>query len=255
MNIFNRNRSSLSEAEATIQELLSLPEFLDHRNRIEARKVAKRVEVRRQLDTVDERHEAPIKAALVKESKLADQISTLREELDNLNNEMRDAQLALFSVRQVREKEFFDLQKTLYDSRDLRIDEFQIQLNAVRDSLRNQLRFQTEIVGKNEWINTPIFADRSNFDEISTGVGLADKALATLQKMPLEPLTRAEISERLTGMSSTIAPICRKLGIAWPVINDDGEVQLAASFAHEQAPELPGKIDKKADRQMARRLA
>lgn len=232
MNIFNRSRTNFTETEEKkIRELLASPELESRLAEVDGRNVAKRAELKRRLDSLDERHDPGIEAAATQCSEAAQKIEALRAQLRQAEEAHRATVAAVAAVEQDKGREDFTTRQALYASRDLRLDQFLVHIGTAHSLVGHCTKTWLRHTGFS-FIGQKTHVLESNNAEVIAAMALLKEARKQVESMALLPLTRAEVSERLTAISSEVAPTLKKFSIGWPVLAKDGEVELQAPHAN-----------------------
>ncbi|KWI36359.1 hypothetical protein WM04_06900 [Burkholderia ubonensis] len=245
MKLFDFNRAQFSEQDARkIRQLIDSPEMLAKLNEIDQANVARRIELKEQLDSLDGRHDPAIESALKNDREAIAKVESLREQLRAAEEAQQKTATALFGARGQKDREFFTVRKELVDSRDLRGDQFLIHLGAAHDSLRHVVRFWFETDGRN-WLGHQRIVERCNAADVDAVMDSVKQSLKTVEDMALEPLTHGEITERLNAISSELGPRLKEFLVPWPFIDEEGQVRLETNFTRDREVTVhrPGSIN------------
>ncbi|WP_322021828.1 MULTISPECIES: hypothetical protein, partial [unclassified Burkholderia] len=212
-----------------LNEMRATPVWQALRTDVDKANVAKRAELKQRLDAIPELFAAQIEQA--GEKHMA-QVHALDELRKNMQVQIREAEEAIvvarsavWTLEQKRNKEEFDIKRELYDSRDMRIDEYFEHLSEAYGMIRHFVRTWPRLVGY-RYGSTPIYAEESNAKEVQRALDLIKDSHKKLEEMALLPLSRAEVDERLNAISSDVARAFRSFSYPYPVLNADGEVEL-----------------------------
>jgi hypothetical protein len=224
MKLFNFGRVQFSEADARkLQEIIHSPEVQARLDEADKCKVAKRVELRQQLDSLDARHDPAIEAAAAKCGEAASKIESLRVQLRRAEEAHRATVAAVSAVESAKSKEDLDVRRELCDTRDKRLDEYYIHLDHSLQLVRHCVNTGLQIEG-HDWLGRQIHKEISNVDEVNACMALLKDARSKVEALALEPLPYAAIGERLTDISNDLAPVLKKFSLSWPALSADGEV-------------------------------
>ncbi|MGR3905832.1 hypothetical protein Q3A80_02215 [Burkholderia sp. SR8] len=217
--------------ERKLRELLASPDIEARINAAEQKNIEKRATLRRQLDTLNERHDPDIETAAAKCAEAANNIETLRAQIRQAEEAHRAAVGATSYLESLKSREEFDAKRELYEGRDARLDQYLVHLGTALSLVGHCTKTWIEHVGYN-WLGNLLHRTVSNQDEVVAAMALLKSARKQVEALALEPLTRAEIGERLTSITGDIAPTLKKFSIGWPALDKDGEVELQAPHAN-----------------------
>ncbi|WP_175816733.1 hypothetical protein [Burkholderia diffusa] len=228
----NIDRGEFSKTdERKLRELLASPDIEDRLNAAERQNIAKRASLKQQIDTLNERHDHAIEVAAAKCVDTHNKIESLRAELRRAEEAHRDATAAASHLESLKSREEFDAKRELYEGRDVRLDQYLVHLGTALSLVGHCTKTWIEHAGYN-WLGKFLHRTVSNQDEVVAAMALLKSARKQVEALALEPLTRAEIGERLTSITGDIAPTLKKFSIGWPALDKDGEVELQAPHAN-----------------------
>ena len=235
MKILNFARGQFSEADTRkIHDLINSPEGRKKLDEADKIKVEMRAELKQRLDTLNERFDAKIEQAATKRWDAEKHLDDLRKRLPVQIREAEEvcvvARGAVGALEQDKGKEELDIKRELYESRDVRLDDYYIHIDTALNMINHLARQWPVFTGEyNIWTGKAIFGYDSNGTEVRAAMDLLKAAQKKIEAMLLLPLARAEISEHLIAISKEIGPTIKKFSLSCPVLNADGEVELSDS--------------------------
>ncbi|MGT2458794.1 hypothetical protein ACU4GI_38980 [Cupriavidus basilensis] len=227
MTLFNFfDKANLTKRdEQVLRELIASPEAEQIRNRAEQATIAYRFTLKAKLGTIDERHNMSITAAGVV---LQDAIRA-REALEAQLVAARDAEkrtrAASNATESAKLREAHALQQELIASRDLRLDDFYRHLDGAADKLRHLGRITA--FPHTSWSGEKSVTYETNAGDVAAFMAMLKDAMADVTGMALLPLTRNEVSERLTALTHKLEPALDAFSLPTPRLDVDGEVTLS----------------------------
>ncbi|NHH80712.1 hypothetical protein [Burkholderia gladioli] len=222
-NILYRAKFTERE-EKDIRKLLESPEIGRIIERAESELVNERASLKQKLDSVESNHKNEIE-------ELGSQLLAASEDLEKarlaLNEAIKKEQYArgaLYGAEMQKTYEDNSLRQQLYETRDKRIDDFLFHLDDSRERARGII-ITTEFTKKNIIGGVQTHFE-SNLDEIKSILSEIDEARNSITSYALLPLSRHEISERLTSWTHKLTPILGKHDILCPYLDESGEVKM-----------------------------
>ncbi|MBN3789712.1 hypothetical protein [Burkholderia sp. Ac-20353] len=214
-----------------LRELRALPDIEARISSAEQQNVAKRTKLKQQLDTLSERHDPALEAAAAKCTEAANKIEVLRAQIRDAEEAHRATVAATWHLESLKNRDEFDARRELYDGRDPRLDQYLVHLGTALSLVGHCTKLWIQHEGHN-WLGKLVHRTMSNQDEVVTAMNLLKKARKQVEGLALEPLTRTEISGRLTSITGDVAPTLKKFSIGWPALDKDGEVELQSPHAN-----------------------
>lgn len=211
--------------EASFRVLLESPEAVQIFERAERESIEKRKALRGRLDAIDATHDKGIHNASVTHHAAVRAVEAAEANLRAMREEERQASAALFAVEMAKVAEAAELREALRDSRDTRLDDFHAYLDDARDKLRHLGKI-TAIV-QSGWAGERDVRYESNLDEVTALRDALQAALADIDVMTLLPLSRAEVSERLTEWTHRLHPMLESFSLPTPRLDENGAVTLS----------------------------
>jgi len=222
-NIFNKADFSKDD-ERVIRQILEAPETEQIVARAEQAAIENREVLRQRLDTLDARYDkeianasAPLQAAVRAREAAEATLMAAREK-------EKQARAAVDAAVAAKGAEACELRQALTASRDLRLDEFYQHLDDAKDKLRHLTRITAFPLGS--WTGTKSIRYETNADEVSVLSAALREAMREVEGMALLPLSRAEVSERLTALTHKLEPMLDGFSLPTPRLNENGAVTL-----------------------------
>lgn len=222
LNIFNRANFS-AEDEKKVRDLLASPEMEQILDRVEQTHIEERATLRKQLDSLDKRHDPAIEKATATRVEAAAKLEAARALFDAAKAVDRQAAQGAETLAQLKRDEDYRLRKQLIESRDTRLDTFRDHADNAWQQMRHMISVTS--AKQKSWATGEKYVEySSNADKVQTCMDLLKQASADTNAMALLPLTRTEVSERLTSWSHKLEPTLAAFGIACPRLDEKGEV-------------------------------
>ncbi|NKA92041.1 hypothetical protein GO283_00585 [Ralstonia solanacearum] len=162
--------------------------------------------LRSRLDGIDARHERNIAGARVTLQAATHAVEAAKSNLLAVREEERQALAALYAAESIKGDEARELRRELIDRRDTRGDEFHAHLHDAWDKLRHPAN--------------------GNLDKANALRSQLQAAMSDVQGLARIPLTRAEVSERLTALSHRLEPKLHPFVLPRPMLDERGAVVL-----------------------------
>lgn len=211
--------------EESFRVLLESPEAVRIFERAEGERVDQRKALRGRLDAVDAKHDKSIHNASVTHQAAVRAVEAAETNLRATRENERQASAALYAAEMVKAAEAAELRQALLDCRDTRLDAFRAHLHYARDTLRH-LGKTTAIV-HGTWAGGRDIGYESNIAEVTSLRDALQAALADIDVMALLPLSRAEVSERLTAWTHKLQPMMERFSLPTPCLDENGAVTLS----------------------------
>lgn len=227
MSVFNLfiNKADLNkDDERKIRELLESPEVEQIFNRAQQSILDKRAALRKQLDTIDQRHNRAIEEAGAAYAKAMREREVAEARLTEAREAERNAQMAAYGRDYSKLQEDQALRMELMESRDSRLSDFRLHLDGAWQKLRHLTQI-TEIRHRG-WSGERSIEYLTNADQVQECRNLLNAAMADIDAMALLPLSRNDVSERLTEWTHKLAPKLKAFSLLCPILGQDGEVEL-----------------------------
>ncbi|MBT2181000.1 hypothetical protein KKP06_24675 [Ralstonia pickettii] len=227
MSVFNRfiNKADLNkDDERKIRELLESPEVEQIFNRAEQSILDKRAALRKQLDTIDQRHDRGIADAVAACVAAVKERDAAEARFNAAKEAAWNAQVTVDSLDRVKLAEDGTLRGELMESRDSRLSDFRLHLDDAWQKLRHLTQI-TEIRHRG-WTGERSIEYLTNADQVQECRNLVEAAIADIDAMALLPLSRIDVSERLTGWTHKLTPKLEAFSLPCPSLRQDGEVEL-----------------------------
>ncbi|MGF6974911.1 hypothetical protein QFZ94_003361 [Paraburkholderia sp. JPY465] len=221
LNIFNRANFS-AEDEKKVRDLLSSPEMERILDRVEQTQVDERTILRKQLDSLDKRHDPVVAKATASLIEARVKLDEARAMFDAAKEAEKESAQAVYTLECLKRDEDYRLRKELIESRDTRLDGFRVHVDNAWQQMRHLISISS-VTHKN-WAGATSVEYESNAEKVDACMGLLKQASADTHAMALLPLTRAEVSERLTAWTHKLEPDLDSFGIACPRLDEKGEV-------------------------------
>ncbi|TDY23934.1 hypothetical protein B0G81_4336 [Paraburkholderia sp. BL6665CI2N2] len=221
LNLFNQAKFT-AEDEKKVRDLLSSPELEKILDRVEQSHIEERVSLRKQLDSIDKRHDPAINDAAAARLDAGRKLDAARAQFEAAKEAEKNATQAVDVLERGKQAEDYNLRKQLIETRDTRLDDFRLHV----DNAWQQARHMGSItaVKHKSWTGHESIEYVSNTDKVNACMALLTDARADIEAMTLLPLTRAEVSERLTAWTHKLEPSLDAFGIACPRLDEKGEV-------------------------------
>ena len=203
--LFSKSKFS-QEDENDIRTILESPESVRILERAEQERVQSRMALRSRLDDIDARHDRNIANASATLQAATRAVQAAESNLLAVREQERQARTALYAAELIKGNEARELRQELIDMRDTRGDEFHGHLQHAWDTARHLVD--------------------DNLDDVIALRGLLQSAMSAIETMALLPLTRAEVSERLTALSHSLEPKLRAFALPCPMLDERGAVLL-----------------------------
>lgn len=210
--------------EASIRTFLESPEATKILARAEQENVEKRRAMRAHLDAIDAKHDKGIDAACKAAVEAVKAREAAEAQLVIAKAEEWRLRSAVDALESIKGKEARELRQGLTDSRDMRLDDFWMHLDSAQDKLRHLGRITAFPLGS--WTGQKSIRYETNADEVSTLSMALKEAMADVERMALLPLSRAEVSERLTAVTHKLEPMMDAFSLPTPRLDENGVVAL-----------------------------
>ena len=211
--------------EVSIRTLLESPEAAKIFERAEQESIEKRRSLRGRLDAIDGKHDKVIVSAGATVQAAMRAVEAAEAKLLAAREEQRLACSALYAAESAKGVEACELRQALRESRDLRLDEYWAYLDDAKDKLRHLTRVTSFPLGS--WAGEKSIRYESNAEEVSVLSAALKEALGDVERMALLPLSRAEVSERLTEMTHMLEPMMDAFSLPTPRLDENGLVTLS----------------------------
>ncbi|MEM5277475.1 hypothetical protein VSR17_20845 [Cupriavidus taiwanensis] len=211
--------------ERVLRDIMTSPEAEQILARAERTTIEKRKELRLRLDGVDARHDKGISAAgevywkahLAREAAEAKLIEAREDE--------RRASATCYALESAKGQETRDLELQLLETRDPRLDDFYLHLRDAKQQLRHLVRITA--FPNRTWTGERSVTYETNADEVHALSTVLKEAMVEVQRMTLLPVTRNEVSERLTTWAHKLEPMLDAFSLSTPRLDENGEVKLS----------------------------
>lgn len=223
-NIFNKATFSKDD-ERVIRQILEAPETEQIIARAEQAAIDNRKVLCQRLGSLDARHDKGIAAAGATLETAIRALEAAEARLLTAREKETQARAMVYAAEASKGAEASELHQALRDTRDNRLDDFWLHLDDAKDKLRHLTRITTFPL--HSWTGAKSVRYESNADEVSTLSTALKDAQAEVERMTLLPLTRAEISERLTALTHKLAPMLDAFSLPTPRLDEDGAVTLS----------------------------
>ncbi|MDN8065930.1 hypothetical protein [Burkholderia vietnamiensis] len=222
LNLFNRANFTVDD-EKKIRDLLAAPELEKILDRVEQTHIDERIALRKQLDTLDKRHDPAIAEAEAARIEAAKKLDAARAQFDAAKQSDKDAAQAVNTLECLKRDDDYLLRKQLIESRDTRLDTFRDHADNALQQLRHLISITS--AKHKSWATGEKYIEyTSNADRVEACRELVKQAIAATHEMTLQPLTRAEVSERLTEWTHKLEPSLDAFGLPCPRLDEKGEV-------------------------------
>lgn len=227
MTLFNFfDKANLTKRdEQALRQLIASPEAEQIRERAERVTIEKRIALKAKLDSLDQRHDEGITAAGLAYQNAIRALEAAEAKLIAAREEEHRARTTSYALESVKLREAHELQQDLIACRDVRLDEFHEHLSDADDKLRHLT--QITAFPHRTWTGEKSIRYETNADEVAALRAALKQAMADVTGMALLPLTRSEVSERLTALSHKLEPALDKFSLPTPRIDVDGDVTLS----------------------------
>lgn len=211
--------------EASFRVLLKSAEAVQIFERAERETIEERKALRARLDAIDVKHDPGINNASVTHQAAVRATEVAEAQLMAMRENERQARAAVYAVEMAKVAEVAELRQALRDSRDTRLDDFRDHLDDARDKLRHLGKITTIV--HNSWASGRDVQYESNLDEVTALREALQSALADIGAMTLLPLSRADVSERLTAWTHKLQPMLESFSLPTPRLDENGAVTLS----------------------------
>ncbi|CAJ0688378.1 hypothetical protein [Ralstonia wenshanensis] len=211
--------------EASIRTFLESPEATKILARAEQENVEKRRALRTHLDAIDAKYDKGIDAACKAAVEAVKAREAAEAQLAVAKAEEWRLRSAVDALESIKGKEARELRQQLTDSRDMRLDDFWMYLDSAKDKLRHLGRVTAFPLGP--WTGQKSIRYETNADEVSALSTALKEAMADVEHMTLLPLSRAEVSERLTAVTHKLEPMMDAFSLPTPRLDENGAVTLS----------------------------
>lgn len=223
-NYFNK-ATFTKDDERVIRQILEAPETEQIIARAEQATIENRKVLRQRLDNLDARHDKGIAAAGTKLQTAIRALEAAEVTIMAAREEERQARAMVYAAEAAKGAEAIELLHALRDSRDMRLDDFWLHLDDAKDKLRHLTRITAFPL--HSWTGGKSVRYETNADEVSTLSTALKDAQAEVEGMTLLPLTRAEVSERLTALTHKLVAMLDAFSLPTPRLDEDGAVTLS----------------------------
>jgi len=210
--------------ERVIRTILEAPETEQIIARAEQAIIEKRRMLWQRLDSLDARHDKSIAAAGAAVQEAIRAREAAEANLLAAREEERQARAAADAAEAAKGVEAYELRQALRDSRDLRLDDFYRHLDDAKDKLRHLTRITAFPL--RPWTGGKSIQYETNAAEVSALSTALKEAMAEVEAMTLLPLSRAEVSERLTAWTHRLEPMLDAFSLPTPRLDENGAVTL-----------------------------
>jgi len=211
--------------EESFRVLLESPEALQIFERAERESIEERKALRGRLDAIDGKHNPGINSAGEKHQAAVRAAEAAEVHLRLMREAEREASAALYAAEMVKAAEAAELRQALRDCRDTRLDEFRVHLADAQDMLRHLGKITTIV--QSGWAGERDVQYESNLGEVTALRDALQAALVDIDAMTLLPLSRAEVSERLTAWTHKLQPMLESFSLPTPRLDENGTVTLS----------------------------
>lgn len=211
--------------EQALRQLIGSPEAEQIRERAERAIIEKRIALKAKLDTIDQRHDDDITAAGLAYQAAMRALEAAEAKLIAAREEEHRARTTSYALESVKLREAHELRQELIACCDVRLDEFHEHLSDAGDKLRHLT--QITAFPHRSWTGEKSIRYVTNADEVAALSTAIKEAMADVSNMKLLPLTRGEVSERLTALTHKLEPALDKFSLPTPRLDVDGEVTLS----------------------------
>lgn len=211
--------------EASIRTFMESPEAAEIFARAERGTIEKRKALRVRLDAIDAKHDKGIHNAGETHQAAVRAVEAAEANLRATRENERQASAALYGAEMAKAAEAAELREALRDSRDTRLDDFHVHLADARDMLRHLGKI-TSIV-QSGWAGERDVQYESNLGEVTALREALQAALSDIDAMTLLPLSRADVSERLTAWTHRLQPMLESFSLPTPSLDESGAVTLS----------------------------
>ncbi|MGS1003088.1 hypothetical protein [Burkholderia glumae] len=232
-NLLHRAKFTEQE-EKNIRKILESPEIEKILNREESERIKERADLKKQLDTVDSRHQTNIKR---RAQEFRDADEELKEAKIHLNEATQNQALAFQLMRGSelqKEEESSEIRKQLYEGRDRRIDDFLFHLSDADERIR-YMSTTTEFRGKIWGTGIPTVEYESNLESVKAARGVIAEAMDSIRAAALLPISRNELSELMTGWTHKLTPLFKKFEVLCPYVDANGDVKMEFQISQSEA--------------------
>jgi len=223
LEYFNKAAFSKDD-ERVIRQILVAPETEQIIARAEKAAIEKRANYRQRLDSLDARHDKGIVNAGATHQAAIRAREAAEAKLLAAREEERQASAAVYAAEAAKGAEACELRQALRDSRDTRLDDFWMYLDDAKGKLRHLTRITSFALAS--WTGKKSMRYETNADEVSALSVALKEAMGDVEDMTLLPLTRAEVSERLTAMTHKLEPMLDGFSLPTPRLDENGAVTL-----------------------------
>ncbi|MCO5411093.1 hypothetical protein [Ralstonia mojiangensis] len=211
--------------EASIRTFMESPEAAKIFERAESERIDQRKALRVRLDAIDAKHDKGIQNAGVTHQAAVRAVDVAEANLRSMREAERDASAALYATEMAKAAEAAELREALRDSRDTRLDDFYCYLDDAQDKLRHLGKITT--IAQSSWAGERDVRYESNLGEVTALRDALQAALSDIDAMTLLPLSRAEVSERLTAWTHKLQPMLERFSLPTPCLDENGAVTLS----------------------------
>ncbi|CAJ97166.1 hypothetical protein CMPELA_31055 [Cupriavidus necator] len=208
--------------EKKLRDILNSAEAEEILARVEQTTIDMRKALRQRLDSLDARHDKGIATASATHLKAILAREAAEVQLAAARAEESLTSAASYAVEEIKATEAKELRQALIDSRDDRLDDYYREL----DSALGQSRHLTRITSfrHGSWLGDRMTRYESNAEQVTMLRRLLMDALEDVKSMTLEPLSRNEVSERLTAWSHKLESQLNAFSLATPRLDENGAV-------------------------------
>lgn len=210
--------------EKVLRDIMTSPEAEQILARVEQTTIEKRKALRQRLNTLDERHDKGIAATDATHLKAIRAREAAEVQLAAARAEESRTSAASYAVEMIKAAEAKELRQALIDSRDDRLDDYYREIDRALDQSRHLTRITSFRHGS--WGERTIKYE-SNAEQVTMLRTLLMDALEDVKSMTLEPLSRNEVSERLTAWTHKLGPMLSEFSLATPQLDASGAVTLS----------------------------
>lgn len=252
------NRANLSQQdEREIRTLLASKEFEQIYLRAESEILDQRRALVKKLATLASRHDAGIETASNAVVAAAEKTRQAQAQLDAAKAAEKLAREEARRLETAKRADDFEIRKALTDGRDERLDDFWRIASSCRDKVRNLatvtgMRTERNVLGGRHTTY------ETNTEQVKAAMALIDEVQADLDRMALDAISRADVSEALTRHSHALAAALLPFDLEYPELDEHGDVKTSrlpvrfSDLIGDHASEKANAAARSADRRVIR---
>lgn len=211
--------------ERVLRDIMTSPEAEQILARAEQATIEKRKALRLRLDGVDARHDKGIAAAGVAYQNAIRALEAVEAQLVAAREEEHRARSASYALESAKGQDARELELQLLETRDPRLEDFYRHLDDAKQKLRHLVRITA--FPNRTWTGEKSVTYETNAAEVSALSTVLKEAMEEVQSMTLLPLTRDEVSERITTWAHKLEPMLDAFSLPTPRLDENGEVTLS----------------------------